>query len=80
MERSVEVFAIILIGVVGRVCAPALGRLHHRLSQRTFNQSVRPARVRRYGRIAGAGTIVAGNGQLPLSYGGQFGTASSGGG
>jgi hypothetical protein len=33
-----------------------------------------------YGRVAGSGTIVAGNGQLPLSYGGQFGTASSGGG
>ena len=35
--------------------------------------------VKRYGDGAGAGTVVAGNGQLP-SYGGQFGTASSGGG
>ena len=40
----------------------------------------RPQNLDRYGDGAGAGTIVAGNGQLPLSYGGQFGTASSGGG
>ena len=60
---------------------PARSRFFERVRDlRSGNRQSLPRRPVNVLYGAAAGTIVAGNGQLPLSYGGQFGTASSGGG